>query len=98
MRYGLKESTISAMQEVFGKFPKVERVLLYGSRAKGNFRPGSDIDLVLVAPELSLGQLHHIEMELDDLLLPYQLDIALYHHIDNRELLEHIARVGIDFV
>jgi len=98
MRYGLKESTIIAIQQVFNNHPGIKKVVLYGSRAKGNFRNGSDIDLVIVGPELSLRQLNQIETEIDDLLLPYTFDISLYHYIDNEDLLEHIKRVGIDFM
>jgi predicted nucleotidyltransferase len=48
MIYGLQEKTIQAIRNIFSRFPEVEKVLLYGSRAKGNFRNGSDIDLCMV--------------------------------------------------
>lgn len=73
---------------------EVEIALLYGSRVIGNYRPGSDIDLTLKGENLNLTVLHKIENELDDLLLPYKIDISLYHHIKNPEFLEHIHRVG----
>jgi len=97
MTYGLKENTISAIQAVFKKYPLVKKVLLYGSRAKGNFRNGSDIDLVLIGESLALSDQFKIETELDDLLLPYEIDLAIYHKIENEELIGHIGRVGVVF-
>ena len=94
MKYGLKEHTIEKMNGVFAQFPEVEKVMLYGSRAKGTYRPGSDIDLILVGPALNLKTLFRIETELDDLLLPYMIGLSIFEHIDNPDLLDHIRRVG----
>ena len=94
MLYGLKTSTIEQIQSVFAKFPQVEKVILYGSRAKGNYRPGSDIDMTLVGKELTLSISYRIEDMLDDLLLPYKIDISIMQHINNPDLLAHIERVG----
>jgi predicted nucleotidyltransferase len=63
----------------------------------GNYKPGSDIDLILEGMALTLKQLNIIENELDDLLLPYELDVSIYHQIDNPDLLEHVERVGVVF-
>ena len=52
MKYGLKEDTIKQMEAVFAKFPTIEKIILYGSRAKGNFRDGSDIDITLIGNDL----------------------------------------------
>ena len=93
MKYGLKSETLSKINRVFAHYPNIDKVLLYGSRAKGNYRPGSDIDLALVGPRLTLKQLNRVGLELDDLLLPYQFDLALYHHIKTPALLDHINRV-----
>ncbi len=97
MYYGLNTYTIKAIQGVLAAKEGVERAIIYGSRAKGNYRTGSDIDLVLVAPALGLRELLEIENQLDDLLLPYKIDISLRHQIENQELLEHIDRVGAVF-
>ena len=95
--YGLADKTMAAIQGVFVKHPSIEKVILYGSRAKGNYRNGSDIDLVLVGNELDLTQLFKIELELDDIMLPYKIDLALLHQIENKELIEHINRRGVVF-
>jgi predicted nucleotidyltransferase len=92
--FGLMEHTIEAIQNVLQKYPKVEKALIYGSRAMGNYRPGSDIDLTLMGQNMDLATLHKIENTLDDLLLPYKIDLSIYHQINNPEFLEHIHRVG----
>ncbi|MGY6545757.1 hypothetical protein [Arthrospiribacter ruber] len=55
------------------------------------------MDLTLLEASLDLTELQKIELELDDLLLPYKIDLSIFHHISNPEFLEHINRVGIDF-
>jgi type I restriction enzyme S subunit len=94
MMYGLKTQTIQGIQEVFKQYPEVEKAILYGSRAKGNYHPGSDIDLTLIGEQLNLTILQKIENEIDELLLPYKIDLSLHKQIQNAELLEHIKRVG----
>jgi uncharacterized protein len=93
-RFGLKESTITAIQSAFKKYPEIEQALLYGSRAKGTHRNGSDIDLTLLGDELTYSLLSRIETDVDDLLLPYTVDLSLYSHIENPDLLNHIQQVG----
>lgn len=97
LKFGLKIQTIDILVSVFSKYSQIKNVKIYGSRAKGNFRPGSDIDICLIAPDLNLTDLLKIENEIDDLLLPYKLDLCLYHMIDNQDLINHIDRVGLKF-
>jgi predicted nucleotidyltransferase len=92
--YGLKKETITAIQSVLRKYGQVETAIIYGSRAMGNYRNGSDIDLALTGRDLTLTTIHQIENDLDDLLLPYQFDLSLLKDISNKELLAHIKRVG----
>jgi len=96
-KHGLEESTIEKMTSVFSKFPQITKIILYGSRAKGNFKPGSDIDLVLVAPAMTTTDLLRMERDLEDLMLPYKIDLSLHHQIESQDLLDHIARVGNEF-
>ncbi len=97
MKFGLKEQTINKIVKVFQSFPEIEQVILYGSRAKGTNKPGSDIDLTIKGKNLNLQLINKIDLELDDLLLPYTFDLSIYNQIDNSDLLEHIKRVGKDF-
>ncbi|SHJ67702.1 Nucleotidyltransferase domain-containing protein [Arenibacter nanhaiticus] len=93
--YGLEQEDIDNMNSVFVKCPEVEKAILYGSRAKGNYKPYSDIDITLVGPSLTLSLLFEIETALDDLLLPYKMDVSIFHKIENKDLIDHINRIGI---
>ncbi|HYK55824.1 MAG TPA: nucleotidyltransferase domain-containing protein [Flavisolibacter sp.] len=93
-KYGLQASEIEAISKVLQAHPEVEQGILYGSRAKGNYKPASDIDLTLQGNLLSLHVLQAIETELDDLLLPYKFDISIFHKISNTSLIAHIERIG----
>jgi predicted nucleotidyltransferase len=95
--YGLKEQHINAINSVFLIYPQIKKAILYGSRAKGNYRNGSDIDITLIGDDLDLTILFKIETKLDDLLLPYKIDLSIFHQIENTDLIEHIQRVGKDF-
>jgi len=92
--YGLSEETIRAICDVLQRHQSVEKALLYGSRAKGTFRTGSDIDLTLIGKDIQLNEQFRIENELDDLLLPYKIDLSIFHEISNKDLIDHINRVG----
>ena len=94
MKYGLSEEVLKKIKAVFGKFEEVEEAVLYGSRAKGNYKPGSDIDIALKGGKVHLQLLNTIDMELDELLLPYNFDLSIYDHISNNDLVAHIQRVG----
>ena len=97
-RFGLKDDTIAKIQGVFASHPQVDKAVLYGSRAKGNYRNGSDIDLTLQGgPDLTLSVLYRIVYELDDLLLPYIIDLSIFKDIGDPDLIEHIQRVGVTF-
>jgi predicted nucleotidyltransferase len=94
LRFGLKEATIIAINSVFSGYSEIEKAMIYGSRAMGNYRNGSDIDLTLLGDSLTYTQLNRIETQIDDLLLPYSVDLSLFNHLDNPDLIEHIKRVG----
>lgn len=94
MKFGLSDSTIEKIQHIFEKYIQVDRVVVYGSRAKGNFRPGSDIDLTLFGNDLTQQKCSDIADELDELLLPYMIDLSVFDLLDHADLREHIMRVG----
>ncbi|MDL5045393.1 nucleotidyltransferase domain-containing protein [Oscillatoria amoena NRMC-F 0135] len=92
--FGLKPSDIEAINSCFSKWPSIERVILYGSRAKGTHREGSDIDLVIESNHFSGNDLTSLSHDLDELNLPYKIDLGLKTQMTNSDLLEHIQRVG----
>ncbi len=97
MNHGLSAATVAKIHGVLSQHPEVEQAILYGSRAKGNYKNGSDIDLTLVGTGLGYDDLLKIMGELDDLLLPYTIDLSILHKIDHEGLREHIQRVGQEF-
>jgi predicted nucleotidyltransferase len=97
LTYGLSPKTIKSIQNLLSEYSEVEKAILYGSRAKGTFRNGSDIDLTIKGDKLTLSLLSKIENDLDDLLLPYKIDLSIFHKIENADLIDHINRVGVDF-
>lgn len=94
MKHGLSENTVDSIRDVLADFPEVEKAVLYGSRAKGTHRPASDIDLTLYGSALGQSQLAQIDAALDDLLLPYKIDLSEMSSLTHPALLDHIHRVG----
>jgi predicted nucleotidyltransferase len=95
--FGLIDGEMKRIQSVFSQFEDVKEVLLYGSRAKGNHRKNSDIDFTLKGDHLTLDVMYQIEGKLDDLLLPYKIDLSIFNKIESKELINHIQRVGVSF-
>jgi len=96
-RFGLTESTVARIKGVFLGHPQICQVIIYGSRAKGNYRNGSDIDLTIKGEAVTLSELMKVETELDDLLLPYKIDLSLLHKINDAGLIAQINRAGTVF-
>ncbi len=91
---GIHSSEMDRLESVFRDEESVSEVILYGSRAKGTHRPGSDIDLTLKGTALTTKWLMELSGKIDDLLLPYEMDLSIFDHIDNEDLVDHINRVG----
>jgi uncharacterized protein len=96
MPYGLRNSDLSHMINAFSQFEAVTAVVLFGSRAKGNYQPGSDVDLAVKGGLIT----HTTVNQLSDCLneekpLPYFFDIVHFDSLSDVPLLEHIERVGI---
>lgn len=94
MKFGLTDIDIAKINDVFAKLPNISKVLIFGSRAKGNFREGSDIDLALFGEALDHELILKLLAEIDDLNLPYLFDICVYDLLDSPNFKEHIDRVG----
>jgi len=95
--HGLSQRTVERIQDVLAHFPEVARAVLFGSRAKGTARLGSDIDLALYGEGLDWRVLGRIEDELDDMLLPYTFSLLHHNARTDSELAAHITRVGLPF-
>ncbi len=94
-RIGLPQSALDKLCSIFQQHDAIESVLVYGSRAKGNYRRGSDIDLTIKGRALTFAELRQIEDQIDDLFLPYTVDLSQYEQLSNPDLIEHIDRVGV---
>lgn len=92
---GISEQQMKILKEIFSRFPALQKVNLYGSRAKGNFHERSDIDLAAFGPELNRFMIEEILMELDESDIPFLVDLQDYQQIQNNDLREHIDRVGV---
>ena len=95
--FGLSDKTLATIRHILAQCPAVEKAILYGSRAKGNQRPGSDIDLTLIGEHLDLNILGDIAARLEESPIPYQVDLSLWSRLDHPGLRDHIERVGVVF-
>jgi len=96
MEFGLSAQTLQKIRDVFANYPQVEEAVLYGSRARGDYKNGSDIDLTLRGGDaLTHTILSRIANDLDDQLLPYTIDLSIFRNIRNPEMVAQIARVGV---
>ena len=95
MKYGLSDRTLNTLDSIFRKYPSIKQAILYGSRAKGKYRIGSDIDLTLMAENtFTHTDLLHIAGDFDDSDMPYFVDVSIYDKLSNPDLKAHIDRVG----
>ncbi len=91
---GLSQDILSLLKNTFKKYTGIEQVKLYGSRAKGTFNERSDIDLVTYGKDLDRFVLNQVLLDLDDSSIFYLVDLQNFHDLKNRQLIEHIERVG----
>ena len=91
-----KKKTLVNLRNTFSQITAIKQVLLYGSRAKGDFSEGSDIDIVLIGENLNLdNSVYPLMDQIEELYLPYTFDISIFSEIENEALLEHITTCGI---
>jgi predicted nucleotidyltransferase len=94
--FGLRPDDLLEIRRVLSQYPEVQEAILFGSRAKGNFRNGSDVDLALKGSKLTQGIISRIADTLnEETRMPYQFDVLDYHSIHEPKLVEHIDRVGM---
>ena len=92
--FGLSASVMSSIVGAIASIENVSRALIYGSRAKGNYRDNSDIDITLEGKNLTVSDLATLDERLDNLLLPWQIDLSIKSRITNVALLDEIERWG----
>lgn len=97
MNDGLKKRYRMKIRQVLASHPGVERAVLFGSRATGNYRPGSDVDLALVGNSLTQSHLGAIGAGMEATTVPQMVDLVLWSSIDNRVLADHIRNCGVEF-
>jgi predicted nucleotidyltransferase len=93
-RWGLKEETVRKLREVFSRFPEITEVRIFGSRALGNFKPGSDVDLALYGKGPLRCATRVSTLLNQELPLPYHFDVVDYAFVERPEFREHIDRVS----
>lgn len=96
-KFGLSEVAFKKLMMLLCEFKEFERILVFGSRALGTYREGSDIDIAVFGSQISRETLRSFKIQYDELGLPYQVDIVHYESIDNPALKEHIDKVGVSF-
>jgi type I restriction enzyme S subunit len=97
MQFGLSENIIEHINKVFEENSKVHEVILFGSRAKGNYRDDSDIDLALKGRNVSSKDILSLGVKLEALNIPYKIDLINYATVNDKDVVDHIDRVGIVF-
>ena len=94
--YGFKDADLEIICNVFHNEGKIEEAVIFGSRAQGNYKNGSDIDIALKGKKIDAGIISHISYQLnEETLLPYKFDIINYHTINNDALIGQIDRTGV---
>ena len=94
-KYGIPEDDLQALVSELVKNLKINEIVLFGSRAKGTFKNGSDIDIALKGDRLDLNDILDATSDIEKLLLPYKLDLVIFNRIKEPALIDHIKRVGI---
>lgn len=97
MSYGLSEKELEYIRKYLSNFQEIEKAILFGSRAKGNFKKGSDIDIALIGNKVTLDTITSVNFYLnEESPMVYYFDVLSYETIDVQELKEHIDRVGVE--
>ena len=84
---GLSEAELEVLRGVFVRFPQIEEVILFGSRARGSHRPSSDVDLAIKGKNITIDTLAKLRYILEEETnLPYFFDVVVHDRVENEEL------------
>ena len=97
MTDGLKERHRAAVIDIIAANARVERAVLFGSRATGTFRPASDVDVALFGERLSMSDQFDLAAAIEELTIPQRVHLLLYATVDSIALREHIETEGIEW-
>ena len=99
MNYGLQQRDIDNIARAIKQFPEIEEAVLFGSRAMGNYKKGSDVDIAIKGKDVSNDTISHLSSLLnEEIPLPYFFDVIRYEKISNEKLIEHINEYGIAII
>lgn len=91
--FNIPLKTLEKIKNIFSNYNKIEKAILYGSRAKGNFTNGSDIDITIIAPDMTFSEYLMVLSRLNELDIPEKIDLTKYELLDE-DVKAHIKRVG----
>lgn len=93
--YGMTDDELELLCSLFARQREIERVILYGSRARGTHKPFSDVDITLLGVGLTRSHLSRLMADIDESSLPYFFDISLFAKLTNPDLIEQIEQTGV---
>jgi type I restriction enzyme R subunit len=91
--FGLPEKLITEIKAVLNRNASVEKAVIFGSRAKGNYKKYSDVDIALFG-NIDEDSAQNIHERLEELESPFMFDVLVFEDIQNEELKQHILRCG----
>jgi len=95
-RFGFSDSQMNLIKQAISQIHGIESTVLFGSRAMGNYKPGSDVDIAIKGPEIHRDGASRLRAQLnEELPLPYFFDIVHYDTLESASLIEHIDQQGI---
>ena len=81
---GLTDVKLQKIRNALSQFSEIQRVCIFGSRAKGTYKPGSDIDITFFGDKISSNTLREVIYQLnEETTMPYFFDIVHYESINN---------------
>lgn len=94
--FGISKKSYYLILETLAEFSEIKKAVIFGSRAKGNARKGSDIDIAIFGEALTPKTAMDLSSKLNEVLpIPYRVDVVAPLLSDHPDLLDHIARVGM---
>ena len=93
--FGLEDRHINFILNILKNNFSGTKFYIFGSRAKGTYRTGSDIDFAVWTDKQD--SFFRIAGELDDLPTPYKFDVIDYKNLSHEGMKNSIDRYGIVF-